>query len=241
MSLKNSVIAILLVTFLGCSTGYKSDGDAVYYMHWNEGSGQHKNRLNADPKTFQILKYEEYAKDKQSVFYQGEKIIGADAASFEALADFYGRDKNFGWYGKDTIQGANGSTFQVINSYYSTDGHDYFYTTLPLKMRRPPSFKFIAGEGDLECWTTDGASYFYKNFKVPSADYKNLKIAPKSGGISSDKNWVYFLDHKLNYNIEGKWVIDTIDMATFKVTGYIECSDKYGCINVYHGREKCNE
>lgn len=227
--------------FCSCSTGYKKEGDVVYYEHWNEGSGQHKDKIEADPKTFIILEYDTYAKDEKSVFYQGEKIIGADAKTFEALGEYYAKDKNFGWYGKDTIKTSNGMTFKVINSYFSTDGHDVFYTTEPLKMEDPKNFRFVEGEGDIETWTTDGKYYYYNYYKVPSDDYKNLTIYPKSGGLSKDLHWVYYLDHKLNYDIDGKRVVDTIDIATFKVTGFIECRDKYGCFNVYHGREKCDD
>ena len=163
--IQNILLGLLTLTFSGCSTGYKNEGDTVYYEYWNEGSGQHKNKLEADPKTFEILKFKAYAKDDKSVFYKGEKIVGADAKTFEALCDFYARDKKFGWYGKDTIQTSNGKTLKVINSYYSTDGHDYFYITNPLKMVTPKTFKFVHGEGDDECWTTDGKYYYYKTIK----------------------------------------------------------------------------
>lgn len=240
-NIKILVFGVVTLAFLGCSTGYKNEVEAVYYEHWNEGTGQHKNKLVANPKTFQVLKFARYAKDDRSVFYEGDKLIGADAKTFEALGDYYARDKNFGWYGKEIIKTSNGKTFKVTNSYYSTDGQDYYYMTDPLKIASPKNFKFVHGEGDYDCWTTDGKYYYFKNYRVPSNDYKNLKIYPKSGGISNDGNWVYFLDHKLNYDINGKWVVDTIDIATFKVTGYIECRDKYGCFNVYHGRCKCEK
>ncbi len=228
------LIALGVSSFLSCSSGYRNSGDAVYYEYWNEGSGQQKTKLDADPKTFTIFTFDAYAKDAQSVFYEGRKIAGADALTFEALGDFYARDKNYGWYGNDTIQNSHGPSFRVVNDYYSTDGYDYFYTNLPLHMANPAGFAFISGKGESECWVTDGLYYYYKNYKVPSDDYSHVKIYPGSGGLSSDRNWAYFLDHKLNYDIEGNRVVDTIDMATFTVTGYITCHDKYG-------REKCNE
>ena len=237
-TLLNILFGLLSFVFLSCSTGYENDGDAVYYEYWNEGSGQVSKKINANPKTFQKLQFYTYAKDNESVFYQGYKIVGADAKTFEALGEFYAKDKNFGWYKNDTIKTSEGKTFKVVNSYYSTDGHDYYYTTEPLKMVNLKDFKFVFGEGNSECWTTDGKFYYYQNYKVPTEDYENLKIYPESGGISNDRNWAYFLDHKLNYDMYGKWVVDTIDIATFKVTGFIECSDKYGSFNVYHGRDK---
>ena len=239
--LSSAKFFLLSIIFLSCSTGYKNEGDVVYYEHWNEGSGQHKNRIDADPSTFEVLKFDRYAKDDKSVFYQGEKIDGADAKTFEALDEFFARDKNSGWYGKELVKNSKGKTFSVVNSYYSTDGYDYFFTTEPLRTVNPRNFKFVHGEGDLECWTTDGSFYFYKNYKVPSEDYNNLTIYPESGGISNDKRWAYFTDRKLNYDDEGKWVVDTIDIASFRVTGFIECRDKFGCLNVYHGRVQCQE
>jgi hypothetical protein len=239
--LKKIIAGLFILTLTNCSNGYDNDGRDVYYRHWNEASGQHKDKINANPKTFKIFKFDRYAKDDKNVFYQGAIIDGADAASFEAIEEFYAKDKNTGYYGQDPIKNSNGKTFKVINSYYSTDGNDYFYDTSSLKMTESKNFKFVYGEGDYECWTTDGKYYFYKNYKVPSDDYANLIIYEKSGGISKDRHWVYFLDHKLNYDIDGKIVVDTIDIASFKVTGYIECRDKYGCFNVYHGREKCGD
>jgi hypothetical protein len=240
-TIQKILIGLFALTFCSCSTGYISEKDAVYYEAWNEGTGNYNRKIDADPKTFLVLKFNTYAKDEKSVFYKGEKIIGADAKTFEALGEYYAKDKNFGWYGKDTIPTSNGQTFKVINSDYSTDGHDVFYATAPLKMEEPKNFKFVAGEDDIDTWTTDGKYYYYNNYKVPSDDYKNLIIYPKSGGLSKDKHWVYFLDHKLNYDIDGKKVVDTIDIATFEVTGFINCRDKYGCFNVYHGRDKCKD
>ncbi|HTB52873.1 MAG TPA: DKNYY domain-containing protein [Ferruginibacter sp.] len=233
-------LGLCMLILAGCSTGYKNEGNAVYWESWNEGDGSHKDRIDADPKTFEVLKFDKYAKDDKNVFYEGEKVEGADAATFESIYEFYARDKNNGYYGKDTVKNSDGRTFKVINGYYSTDGKDYFYMEDPLHMTDPKKFRFVYGEGDFDCWTTDGKYYYFNNYKVPSDDYANVTIYEKSGGISTDRHWAYFLDHKLNYDDSGRKVVDTIDIASFKVTGYIECRDKYSCFNVYHGREKCS-
>jgi len=235
------ITLLLFLVITGCSTGYENTGEAVYYNHWNEGSGQHHRQLDADPKTFRVLEFSSYAKDEKTVYYDGQAITGADAASFEALGDYYGKDNNFGWYGKDTIKTARGSSFSVINDHYSTDGFDVFFTTEPLHITEPKSFRFVAGEGEYQSWTADGKNYFYLNYKIPSDDFAHVTIYPESGGLAKDLNRVYFLDHLLNYDITGQRVVDTIDAASFQVTGYMECRDKFGCINVYHGREACEE
>ncbi|MDR2231745.1 MAG: hypothetical protein LBE56_01330, partial [Tannerella sp.] len=74
------------------------------------------------------------------------------------------------------------------------------------------------------------------NYKVPSDDYDNLKIYPESGGITHDRFHAYYLDRNLNYDLKGNLLTDTIDIATFKVTGYLDCHDKFGTINVFRGR-----
>ncbi len=237
--LRNILFWLIVLIFSNCSTGYNNEGNAVYYEYWNEGSGQHKDKINANPKTFKVLKFSNYAKDDKNVFYQGEQILGADALTFAALDDLYARDKHNGYYGRDTVKTSHGATFRVINSYYSTDEFDVFYTIEPLKTADPKNFKFIYGEGDYQSWTSDGKFYYYNNYKVPSDDYENMTVFDQSGGLSKDKNWVYFLDHKLNIDESGRKIIDTVDIATFKVTGYCECEDKYGCFNVFHGRKNC--
>jgi hypothetical protein len=54
-------------------------------------------------------------------------------------------------------------------------------------MSDPSNFKFVYGGGNYESWTTRGKNYYFNNYKVPSDDYENLKIYPKSGGLSKDK------------------------------------------------------
>ena len=235
------LIGTIALLFTSCVNGYKIKGDTVYYYYANEGSGQHRRALMADAKTFKVLAYDAYAADAHTVFFEGEPIKGADAASFEAVSPFYAHDKHLAWYGKDTIKTANGATFKRINNYYSTDGKDVFYTTEPLQVRNVNQFKFIQGENTFATWATDGSFYYYNAAKIPSSDYAHLIIYPESGGLASDRYDAYFMDHRLNYNLEGKKVIDTIDIGSFKVNGYLSCRDKLGCINVYHGRMKCGE
>lgn len=39
--------------------------------------------------------------------------------------------------------------------------------------------------------------------------------------------------------MEGEKVVDTIDAASFEVTGLLRSRDKWGCFNPYYGREQC--
>lgn len=242
MKLQIYLLLIFLLTFTSCAE-YIVEEDGVYYKDWNEARGSAQRLLEAaDPETFEVLEHDAYAKDKELVFYQGRRIEGAHAPSFESVADFYARDKYRGYYAGDSIEASRGKGFKIINSYYSTDGQDVFYKTKPLKVCSAKNFEFVfddENENDWERWTTDGCFYYISNFKVPSNDYKSIVLYKDSGGFAKDSRYVYFRSRKINFNDEGQKILDTVDVASFTVTGYFEPKDKFGCINPYHGRKEC--
>lgn len=237
------VHTLLFFFILTACNRYVKKGGAVYYKSWNEGTGKKQSRLDADRLTFTQLRYKNYAKDKTLVFYKGQPVAGADAASFEAIGEWYAKDNYRGYYGGDPIATSDGKSFRVINSYYSTDGKDVFFKTAPLHVAHPDAFTFIytSGEDAWERWATDGRYYYYTHYKVPSADHANMVLYKKSGGLSKDSKNVYFRDHLLRYNQNGEQIIDTVDAASFEVTGYLECRDRWGCINVLKGRTGCEK
>lgn len=238
-----SVIFILL-SVSSCSTGYVVENDGVYYESWNESSGQlHKLIQGADPKTFIKFKFDEYGKDKNLVYYQGKPLIYADAATFTAIGEWYAKDKFRGYYAGDSILSSTGINFKIIDSYYSTDGKDVFHTTKPLHVCNTKNFKFVYTDekNTWERWTTDGCYYYFREYKIPSEDYKNVQLFKDVGGFAKDKKWVYYLDRKINFDKNGKKIIENVDVETFQVTDFLECRDKYGCINPYSGREDCKK
>ncbi len=232
----------LSVILFSCNTGYENDGEKVYYNYWNEGSGSHKVELDANPETFKILDHDRYAKDDKNVWFDGEIVKDADAETFESIHEWYGRDKNSGFRTGAMVQGSQGKSFELIDkNYYSTDGIDVFYDTLPLKVCSAKNFVILTEEDGPWKWTTDGCFYYYMSWKIPSADYKNVTYFEGSNGLAKDLKYVYFGDHLLNYNDEGERIIDTIDAASFTVSGLLDCKDKWGCINIYWGREDCEK
>jgi len=242
MKLLFSLLSLFLIVLIESCNHYENDGSTVYYKSWNEGTGSSKKELTGvDAEKFHVLTYDRYAKDDHIVFFDGNLIKGADAKTFEAIGEIYGRDKYRGYYAGDSIRSSNGPTFKIIDSYYSTDSKDIFYRTNPLKVVSVKKFKFVfdSDKSDYQRWATDGQFYYFMDCKIPSDDYNHVILYKNSGGIAKDRKWAYYLDRKLNYNDSGKRMIDTIDITTFKVTGYLDCRDKYGCINIYHGRENC--
>lgn len=229
---------LFFVVFASCSRGYENDGKFVYYSYWNEASGSTKVKLKANPKTFKILAFETYAKDDKQVFFKGDIITNADAKTFVALSENKGKDKNSAWYGNETIKGAKGSTFKLINNEFATDGYDVFYRKNALHIAKPKQFKFLLNVDDIQ-WSTDGIYYYINDGKVPSDDFKNFKIIGSDYALSKDSKWVYFETRKINFNHDGKKIIDTVDAVSFKIIKDNIGKDKFGCIDVFSGRIEC--
>jgi hypothetical protein len=94
--------------------------------------------INADVKTFKLLKYKYpdddseqislYAADKCHVYFQGEVITEADPQTFKLLCSdapyqYYGIDKNYIYYNEKIIEGADVKTFIVVKK--KTDKKQY--------------------------------------------------------------------------------------------------------------------
>jgi hypothetical protein len=71
---------------------YSQDNYDIYY---------YENALGADLDTFEFLEGRTYIKDKNAVFFEGERILNADIESFQVLDYPYAIDKNMVYkYGK---------------------------------------------------------------------------------------------------------------------------------------------
>jgi len=238
MGKTNITAALVILLFTACNN-YHTRGDEVYYAYEEELTGR-RTRLveGADPQTFRELKGNSYGKDRRRAFFQGITIAGADAASFESLGDFYARDKYRGYYENTPVKTAAGRNFRVIATNYTTDGRDVFFRDEPLHVASVKNFRFVyrSGEEEWDRWATDGVSYFCQDRKIPSDDYRHVVLYPNSGGIARDSRWAYYLNHKLNYDDQGRKVIDTIDIPSFRVLYRLGCRDKYGAFEAGLGR-----
>ena len=236
-------VGLLFTLLTGC-TGYVVEDDGVCYTYVDHNLKRVKKLLaGADPKTFEVLDNDDYGKDVNLVFYEGQQVLGADAGSFEFVGDLYAKDKFRAFYAGDSITSSNSHGFRIIDSYYSSDHKDAYCVTEPLHLCSPANFELIplaSGESGFGRWATDGCWYYFRHFKIPSEDYAKVELVRGSAGFAKDKNWVYHLDRKINFR-DSVQILDTVDAATFRVTNYIDCKDKFGRINPYHGREPCED
>ena len=68
-----------------------------------------------------------YYKDSYNVYYEGEKISGASAASFVVLSNGYARDNYYAYYRGNKISGSSGNSFKNLDNGYAKDNYSTYY------------------------------------------------------------------------------------------------------------------
>lgn len=107
-------------------------------------SGQERsNKESSDKKCTLCAEENNYAKDNKNVYYNGERIFGADADTFENLGDGYARDKSNAYYQGQKLFGAKGSLFKYLGKGYATDSKNTFYQGTKISGVDSSSFKVL--------------------------------------------------------------------------------------------------
>ncbi len=220
-------LAFVILSILTSCHHHEIDGDNVYYIYWNEGSGKNKILIQgADAKTFRELEHTKYSIDQNHVYYEAEKLIDADPKTFVSLLNYYGKDARFAYKGAGKIDGADGNTFEVIDGGpYSKDYRDYYLDTIALKVSDLKTFTILDPNSDYGYWAKDKSFYYWSVKKCPLRDYESfLKIG---NGYAKDKFQVYFQDSIVTY----------ADPLTFRTQEFPYGQDKN---NRYDGVKKLN-
>lgn len=213
-------------------SGYGSDGSLVFYRT--------KVIEGADPESFESIQ-QGFSKDEKHCFYRELLIQKADPKTFEVLDNEYSKDSKRVYFRSSILEGADSESFKVLDRCYAKDRNDMYFEGDAFKTCDIDKFRFLSGsDGDRDRWSTDGCHYYMRGDRIPSDDYASVVIYENSAGFAKDHRMVYYLDHEILFNPDGKRILDTVDVQTFEVTDFFECKDKFGCINVYHGRAGCN-
>ena len=126
-------------TFEVLPADYSKDENNVY----SPENGWIQRVNGANPKTIKVLN-QFYLKDDKNVFFNDEKILGADANSFIALdkENGYAKDKNSVYYFGQKVEGANPKTFEVISDgEYSKDDKNVYASGEVIKGADPETFR----------------------------------------------------------------------------------------------------
>ncbi|NUJ97363.1 hypothetical protein HGA92_01080 [Candidatus Gracilibacteria bacterium] len=228
-------------TFQVLNKDYSKDKYFIYY-HWRRMEG-------VSPQDFSIDNYENLNfycnKDTNYVYYRGEKIMGADLATFEIINKDYAKDRSSVYYGGKKIYlyskiylNSSGyysfpindsfpETFEIINDFYSRDISNIYY--LKDENDRFQGWEKIEGV-DLETFEIINSEYakdknnvYYKGEKIEGVDLETFEII--NSEYAKDKNNVYYKGEK----IEG------VDLETFEIINSEYAKDKN---NVYFDGEK---
>lgn len=140
----------LVLSIVGCNTGYQEVEGKWSFVTWDEGHGTRVNPLDVDPATFQVLKNKDYAKDDKTVFFLGSPIEGAHAPSFEILkGNYYAKDQHRVFLRTHTVIDADPKTFNMIKFPYARDANKIYCGTIPMKVDQMDEFKVSKGSSSI--------------------------------------------------------------------------------------------
>jgi DKNYY family len=245
-----AAVCILAVTiFAGCSgnkppnslfdsAGYYVRGDTVYYLHSFPGKAfEVEGADSASFHAFDTL----YARDKSHVYYTGNPIPGADAATFELLnrPDF-GKDKSHVYQREHPISD-DPAHFALLDADLSKDSGAVYWSDGHVLSTDPARFVIISNNDHL-LYTKDSRTVWVNGNPIEGADPATFQVL--QGGYSrDDQQMFYFTDHVVDADmssfrtLDGSYAVDTkhaywmgktiigADPATFRVlNANFECS-----------------
>lgn len=192
---------------------YFGDDKNIYYFDENS----FKKVDKADINSFERIDSTGFFKDKNNVYYEGEKVEGIDMNSIEVISGMWIKDKNNVFYEGQKLKGISSDNF----SYF--DGGLSYETIL---FDKNGIYKFLKNEDDekaLEIIRLDGKELDLKTLERITSVFD-------SSNYFKDKNGVYFMDGKKFVKVNGA------DKDSFEVTE----SGKYGKDknNVYFEEKK---
>ncbi|MBF1336489.1 MAG: DKNYY domain-containing protein [Leptotrichia sp.] len=204
-------------TFEVLPEDYSKDKNNVY----SPENGWIQRVNGANPKTIKVLN-QFYLKDDKNVFFNDEKILGADANSFIALdkENGYAKDKNSVYYFGQKVEGANAKTFEVISDgEYSKDDKNVYASGEIIKGADPKTFR----EFPETSYSRDKNNlyYYYGEDKFLGKIDEN-KFEFLDDFIIRNGNEIYFYGNKLKLKDAKKFKLikNTGIMTTSKIIVY---------------------
>ena len=185
-----AVIALfVLPIFSACNSkygsGYVFENGTWNYVSYDKAVGRRVDPIDVDKDEFQKLKYKDFARDNENVYFKSRKIEGSDPDTFEVISTAdrrsYAKDKNnvYIYFKNDwdvyKIINADPGTFEVLEFPYAKDKNDAYNGTLPLFVDDVSKFEVIEGAG---MSTSTSAEYF-----LTEAEYNKEKYGDIEGAI----------------------------------------------------------
>lgn len=174
---------------------YFGDDKNIYYFDESD----FKKLDRADINSFERIEYTGFFKDKNNVYYDGEKVEGIDMNSIEVINGMCIKDKNSVFYEGKKLRNISPDNFNIFDSGLSYD---------KILIDKNGIYKFIETEDNK------------KAIEVTRLDSKGIDLETleritspmDSSNYFKDKNGVYFMDGNKFVKINGA------DKDSFKVT-----------------------
>lgn len=169
---------LALLFIVGCSRGYQKEGGEWAYVWWDAAHGRNVVKLGADKATFKVLN-DEYAKDKNTVFYKTEKIRDADPATFELMSDpIYTRDAFRVFVFGHAIAGADPRSFTIIKPPYARDATTVYCGNVPMDVANVDAFEPVL------CGTSWSFTYTKPFHAGRPEAFGHLEIGPDKPAVT---------------------------------------------------------
>ncbi|GAB2873646.1 DKNYY domain-containing protein [Hymenobacter ruber] len=184
------LVTVVLSLMTSCNNGYKVEHDGVYYEHWNEGSGQNKQKIEtADTRTFKELNFDcdcsfKFGKDKNHLYIDGKQIKNMDPSTFRYVGNYVFRDNKsayfFGFYNDINdcaIKDVNPDKIELISYPWSKAGNLLIHGRDVLVLDDIDSFKPIDKD-----WGITKQHVIYKSRVLVGADPASFEVINSYSG-----------------------------------------------------------
>ena len=195
-------------------THVKDKNGIHHFYQFNDDLVVEKVELSPeiDLKTLQSFEnYAEYSKDKNNVYYDFQKIEGADIKTFEPDGYSIGKDKTGAYYKTHKINGIDVNSTEVLENEFYKDKNNIYYRNKKLENFKPENFEVISsslvGQNEDFYYFTEDENDNTKFFLLENKNVDAETFEVLDEEYTKDKNNVYY---------KGK-ILKGADVKTFDI------------------------
>ena len=195
-------------------THVKDKNGIHHFYQFNDDLVVEKVELSPeiDLKTLQSFEnYAEYSKDKNNVYYDFQKIEGADIKTFEPNGFFIGKDKTGVYYKTHKINGIDVNSTEVLENEFYKDKNNIYYRNKKLENFKPENFEVISsslvGQNEDFYYFTEDENNNTKFILLENKNVDAETFEVLDEEYTKDKNNVYY---------KGK-ILKGADVKTFDI------------------------
>ncbi|MCL6604722.1 MAG: DKNYY domain-containing protein [Paenibacillus sp.] len=147
------ILTISIYIWNSFKPGFVYDNGTWNYVSYDEAVGRRISPINVKKDEFKVLKYNDFARDNNSVYFKNHKVEGSDPETFKVISTkgryHYAKDKNnvYIYVSNDwsvfKVINADSASFKVLEYPYSKDKNDAYCGSLPLFLDDVSKFEVI--------------------------------------------------------------------------------------------------